>query len=187
MENSNLQGTRNSRMEMNEVYFWTSSIKDWKKLLVQDKYKLLIINLLNELVQKELIAVYGFVLMPNHIHLLWEILKKNGKESPLASFQKASSHQVVKDLKAHHPNVLPYFSVAESDRQFRIWQRDPLAVLMDSKIKVSQKLDYIHANPLQAHWNLVSRPEDYYWSSASFYEKGFTQFSFLTRFEERFG
>ena len=172
---------------MNEVYFWTSSIKDWKKLLVQDKYKILIVNLLNELVQKELIAVYGFVFMPNHIHLIWEILKKNGKESPLASFQKASSHLIVKDLKANHPNVIPYFSVSESDRQFRIWQRDPLAVLMDSTKKVSQKLEYMHTNPLQAHWNLATRPEDYFWSSASFYEIGVTQFSFLKRFEERFG
>jgi REP element-mobilizing transposase RayT len=187
METFNLQGTRNSRMEMNEVYFWTSSIKDWKKLLAQDKYKILIIGLLQELVQKELISVFGFVLMPNHIHLVWEILKKNGRESPLASFQKASSHLIIKDLKENHPNVLPHFSVTETDREFRIWQRDPLAIFMDTKIKVSQKLDYIHTNPLQGHWNLASRPEDYFWSSASFYENGDTRFSFLTRFEERFG
>lgn len=27
---------RNSYLEYNEVYFWTSTIKDWKKLLKKD-------------------------------------------------------------------------------------------------------------------------------------------------------
>ena len=111
----------------------------------------------------------------------------NEKEKPLASFQKASSHEIVKDLKLNHPQVLPHFSVSEPDRQYRIWQRDPLAIQMDSKKKVSQKLDYIHNNPLQEQWNLAQKPEDYYWSSANWYQTGQNQFGFLTRFEERYG
>jgi len=174
-------------MEMEEVYFWTTTVKDWKHLLKQDKYKLLLLNLLRNMVEKKQIAVYGFVIMPNHIHLIWELLKMNGKEKPHASFQKASSHEIVKDLKLNHPQVLPHFSVSEPDRQYRIWQRDPLAIQMDSKKKVSQKLDYIHNNPLQEQWNLAQKPEDYYWSSANWYQTGQNQFGFLTRFEERYG
>ena len=34
-----------------------------------------------------------------------------------------------------------------------------------------QKLNYIHFNPSQPHWNLAALPEDYKWSSAAFYEK----------------
>lgn len=59
-------------MELCEVYFWTNTIKDWKHLLKQDKYKQLIINSLKELVDKKLITVYAFVIIPNHIHLIWE-------------------------------------------------------------------------------------------------------------------
>jgi putative transposase len=33
-------------------------------------------------------------------------------------------------------------------------------------------LNYIHTNPMQEHWNLVSKPEEYKFSSASFYEIG---------------
>ena len=66
---------RNSDMELNEVYFWTSTIVDWKQLLKQDKYKEIIIGSLKTLVERECIRVYGFVLMPNHIHLIWELLK----------------------------------------------------------------------------------------------------------------
>ncbi|MEP1184981.1 transposase [Ekhidna sp.] len=177
---------RNSSLELNEVYFWTATIKDWKKLLDQNKYKQFIINTLRELVEKKLIRVYGFVIMPNHIHLLWELISLNGKEKPHASFAKKTAYLIVKDLKANHPSVLPYFQVNEKERSFRVWQRDSLAILIDSKKIIEQKLDYIHGNPLQEKWNLVSRPEHYQWSSASFYETSSSNIDFLTHYRERF-
>jgi hypothetical protein len=33
------EGIRNSRMFLNEVYFWTDTIKDWKLLLAHDLLK----------------------------------------------------------------------------------------------------------------------------------------------------
>jgi putative transposase len=56
---------------------------------------------------------------------------------------------------------------------------------MDSREKLEQKLNYIHNNPLNARWNLAKRPEDYYWSSARFYEMGRDDFGFLTHYEDR--
>ena len=67
MSQFQLDKKRNSRMVLNEVYFWADTVKDWKKLL-QDKYKELIISKLKKLVSKELIVDYGFVIMPNHLH-----------------------------------------------------------------------------------------------------------------------
>ena len=57
---------------------------------------------------------------------------------------------------------------------------------MDSKEKLEQKLDYTHLNPLQEKWNLVTKPEDYFWSSAKFYEKGVDEFGILTDYRDRF-
>lgn len=177
---------RNSKMIVGEVYFWTNTVKDWKLLLRSDKYKELIIYTWRVLVLKELISVYGFVIMPNHLHVVWRMLAKNGKEMPYASFNKASGHLIVKDLKHNHPIMLNHFKVDEQEREYRIWQRDPLAILMDSKEKVEQKLEYTHNNPLQEHWQLADRPEDYFWSSAKFYQDGEDQFGFLTDYRERY-
>ena len=146
---------RNSKMLVGEVYFWTNTVKDWKLLLRSDKYKELIINTWRVLALKELISVYGFVI-------------------------------IIKDLKHNHPMTLNHFKVDEQEREYRIWQRDPLAILMDSKEKVEQKLEYTHNNPLQEHWQLADRPENYFWSSAKFYEDGEDQFGFLTDYRERF-
>ena len=177
---------RNSRMQMNEVYFWTDTIKDWRSLLKQDKYKQIIVNSLHELVERKKIVVYAFVIMPNHLHLVWKLIDKNGKEMPHASFNKFTAHQIVEDLKKHHTKVLSLFEVEETERKHRIWQSDPLAVLMDTLKKVEQKINYIHTNPLQEKWNLADRPENYHWSSAKYYETGKDDFGFLTNFNEAF-
>ncbi len=179
---------RNSSMEFDEVYFWTDTIQDWKNLLNEDKYKELIIEVWKDLVDKDLIKIYAYVIMPNHLHVVWELLELNGKEKPHASFNKATSHEMVKDLKLRRPQVLKYFKSGKNERErsIRIWQRDPLAVLMDSQEKVEQKVDYIHNNLLQEKWNLVKWPEDYPWSSAGYYANGDDPFDFLTHCKERF-
>jgi len=177
---------RNSRMEFDLVYFWTDTIKDWKHLLKQDKYTELIISSWQELIQRDQIVIYAVVIMPNHLHVIWEMKEPNGKEMPHASFNKYTSHVILKDLKINHPKVLPYFKVDEKERQYRIWQRDPLAILMDSKLKVEQKITNIHNNPLHERWDLAYRPENYRWSSAGFYESGKDEFGILTHYNERF-
>ena len=182
-----LDQMRNSRMVLHEVYFWTDTVKDWKKLFHPDKYKELILEEWAKLVQNGFVTIYGFVIMPNHLHVIWEMQKKNGKEMPHASFNKATGHRVVKDLKQCHPRVLPHFRVDEKEREFRIWQRDPLAVWLDAKEKCLQKLNYLHLNPLHERWGLADRPEEYKWSSARFYQTGEDEFGFLTHLAERFG
>jgi hypothetical protein len=115
------------------------------------------------------------------------IIENEWERNAHASFNKAIAHEIVKDLKAHHLAVLPHFKVDEKERKFRIWQRDPLAVLMDSKSKFEQKLNYIHNNTLAERWNLARTPEEYYWSSAAFYETGIDNFGFISHYSERFG
>ncbi|MFZ2906836.1 MAG: transposase [Cyclobacteriaceae bacterium] len=182
----NLQGIRNSKMFLGEVYFWTDTIKDWTLLLRDDTCKNTIIKCWQTLVDRKKINVYGFVIMPNHIHVLWEMIDKNGKEMPYASFNKFTSHQFLHHLQKNSSGTLPAHQEVSLERKHRFWQRDALAILLDSKEKLEQKLDYIHLNPLQEKWSLVSKPEDYKWSSALFYETGIDEFGVLTDYRERF-
>ena len=175
-----------SKMRLNEVYFWTNTIKDWKILLKRTHFKIVIIETFQDLVERGLVKIYAFVIMPNHIHVIWEMLKLNGKEMPHASFNKATSHLFVRDLKNSGSPLLNSFKVKSQERQHRIWQRDALAVRMDDIAVVEQKIDYIHLNPLQEKWSLVKYPEDYEWSSANYYENNDQTFDFLTHYKDRF-
>ncbi len=181
------QNFRKSHMILNEVYFWTDTIKDWRNLLSEDKFKEIIIDQLQWLKDKNKIAVYGFVIMPNHLHIIWEMLDKNGKEMPYASFNKWTASNFLKKLRLNQAKEVAHFEESTIERNHRFWQRDPLAVLMDSREKLEQKLDYIHLKPLQEKWSLVDYPEKYKWSSAKFYESGEDEFGFLTHYMDRLG
>ena len=51
-------------------HFFTATNLEWKKLLQTDKYKDVIIDSMKFLVKDGRVIIYGFVIMPNHIHLL---------------------------------------------------------------------------------------------------------------------
>ncbi len=179
-------GLRKSKVFLNEVYFWTATVVDWKHLFKPDKYKNLLVSSLQNLTSRKKIKTYGFVVMPNHIQLIWEALEMNGKELPTASFLKWTAHNLKHDLTTNHPLVLARFAVVASDREYNFWQRDARATDLYNRKVCQQKLEYIHLNPLQAHWNLADRPENYWWSSARFYETGEDEFGILTHYMERF-
>lgn len=90
---------RKSHTELNQIYFFTATIHKWQNLLADEYHKALIVDYLRVLSDKGLIAEYGYVVMPNHIHFIWEHLKKNGKETPQASFLNNTSHEFLKSLK----------------------------------------------------------------------------------------
>lgn len=177
---------RKSWMELEQPYFYTATILRWQKLLKPDKYKQIVLDCLHDLVDRKVAIVYGFVFMPNHIHLLWELPKMNGKEKANASFLKFTAHAFEKDLRAFHPDVLPYFEVEKRDRVYQFWQHDALAIRLFNKDICEQKLHYTHQNPLQVHWQLAEKAENYFWSSAKFYKEGIDDFGFLTDYQERF-
>lgn len=56
---------------MNYPYFYTATILEWKHLLKPDKYKDIIIQSLYFFSTQNKIKVFGLVIMPNHIHLIW--------------------------------------------------------------------------------------------------------------------
>lgn len=172
-------------MVLGEVYFWTATIHKWIHLFATDTTKEVIVNSLRHLSDAGKIEVYAFVVMPNHIHLIWKLMERNGKELPHASFLKYTAH-IFKTALMQTPEELSRFYVHEANKEFNFWQRDSLAVLLNSRKMAFQKLDYIHSNPLADHWNLVARPEEYVFSSASFYESSQDRFGFLKDIRNEF-
>jgi REP element-mobilizing transposase RayT len=124
--------------------------------------------------------------MPNHIHILWEIIKMNGKEKPSASFHKYTSHLLTKLISDQHPKLIQELEVDKKDRKHLFWKPDPLAIKIFSREMAEQKLKYIHQNPLQEHWDLAQQPEDYQYSSARFYlTENKQDFEFLKDYRDR--
>jgi putative transposase len=165
-----------------ELYFTTATIKGWKHLLKQDKYKEILTESMNYLVEEKNVLIFAFVIMPNHIHLVWQILDGFKLENVQQRMLKYVAQQIKFDLEVHHPMVLAHFKVERKDRKYQFWKERPLSIdLYHDKI-AAQKIDYIHFNPVQPRWKLAEKASDYRFSSASLYETGTTEWAFLTHF-----
>ncbi|TAE37314.1 MAG: transposase [Sphingobacteriales bacterium] len=173
-------------MKTGEIYFFTATINKWQRLLWKDDYKNIVVNCLKYLSEAGLIDVFAFVIMPNHIHLIWRINAFNGKETAQGSFLKYTAHAFKKMLKAESADDLTKYAVNASNKSYEFWQRDSLAIHLYTREVAYQKLDYIHNNPMGKHWNLVTHPNDYVYSSAKYYETGETHFSFLKDLRNEF-
>ncbi len=158
--------------------FFTSTILVWKHLLKPDKYKDVITGSLRFLVEQERVKVYAFVIMSNHIHLMWQVQAGHTLPDVQRDFLKFTAQQIKSDLSIHHPLVLEKFKVGAKDRQYQFWERNPLSIDLYTHEVFMQKLEYIHWNPVKA--GLCSCPEEYKYSSARFYITGVDEFGFLT-------
>ncbi|PWS33880.1 transposase [Pedobacter paludis] len=148
----------------------------------KDEFKHILISSFEFLSMSNKIDVFAFIIMPNHIHTIWRINELNGKETPQGSFLKYTAHEFKKRLSE---NDLLGYRVNAINKSYEFWRRDSLAIHLYSPNVAYQKLDYLHNNPTAERWQLVKEPAEYYYSSASFYEKGANTFSFLKdlRFE----
>jgi len=187
MEKTELLGyKRNSHIEKGEIYFWTATINKWHRLLESDRYKDVIIKSIDYLSNIGKIDVFAFVIMPNHLHLIWRVNELNGKESPHGSLLKYTAHEFRKMLLHEDKNKLLTYQTTSENKDHEFWQRDPLAIHLYTAKVAFQKLAYVHSNPLAKHWKLAKDPCEYKYSSARYYEMNEKNFSFLKDLREEF-
>jgi REP element-mobilizing transposase RayT len=164
------------------IAFFTATILDWKHLLHSNKYKDLIVSSLKFLVDEKRANIYGFVIMPNHIHLLWKILPPFSKEAVQRDVLKFIAQNIQRDLKKNNQKELSNFEVNAKDRKYQFWERNPLTTYCFTPEVIEQKLNYIHLNPVKGKWQLAEHFEDYYYSSARFYSQNIDEFGFLRHY-----
>jgi putative transposase len=175
---------RQGQMGFQQAYFYTNTIHHFQNLLANDDCKMIIVQSWQYLINKGLATIYGYVIMPNHIHLIWNMRQMNGKETVAGSFTKYTAHAFQKYLLQTNPTLLQQYQSNKSDRLFQFWKRDPLAIPMSSEEIMIDKLNYIHHNPVKEKWALCKYPEDYLWSSAKFYQDGIDWFGIVKHFRD---
>ena len=163
-------------------YFFTATILEWKHILRLDKYKDIIIESFKFIVNENRVRIFASVNMPNHLHTVWKI----NEELESSDFQRDTlkyiSQTMLRELKIYHPNMHKELYVGSKDREYQVWERNPLSVPLFTQKVVEQKISYIHNNPVNPRWTLVENQENYKYSSAKFYFKGIEEFGFLEHY-----
>jgi len=109
----------------------------------------------------------GYVIMPEHVHLLISEPKKSNVSRVLQVLkQRVSRAMRGKKRRASSAQLsLKFGDAMKEDRRF--WQRRFYDFNVWSDAKRKEKLHYIHANPVMER--LVKHPREWPWSSFSFY------------------
>ena len=158
-----------------QTYFCTFTCLIWLNLfeitnLYDELYKWF-----NILTQREN-QIEGFVIMPNHLHLLLFVKKDENVNKLLANGKRFLAYEIVSRLeRLQHHDILSQLTAAitlkekQRNKKHRVFEISSDIKACYTEKFLLQKLNYIHYNPISEKWNLAATPEDYFHSSASFY------------------
>jgi putative transposase len=114
----------------------------------------------------------GFVVMPEHVHLLLSEPERGNLAVVLQMLKQIVSQKL--NERREKPGA-PSFSRSVREggaprSHLPFWQPRYYDFNVWSESKLAEKLDYMHQNPVKR--GLVTRPEDWIWSSARHYATG---------------
>jgi len=173
------------QIDYNPVQFFTAVCYNWLHLLADDESKLIVIEALRFRTKIGQVRVGVFVIMPNHIHIIWRVQNGFRLRDVQRDFLKFIARELIAKLQRDSGDAgLDPLYVDLKDRKFLVWKRNSLSVDLFTDRFLEQKLQYIHANPCQPHWQLASHPANYRFSSARFYETGIDEFDFIQHIDD---
>ena len=167
-----------------KLFFSTFTNLNWISILKEDTHKKIVLDSLKFLVDDKRIKLYGFVIMPNHIHLLWQIAEELELKDVQRDFLKFTAQKIRFNLLDTNNRLIDDLLVYSKDRITQIWERNGLSFMLNNTQTTLQKLNYIHQNPIKEKWKLSETPEEYYYSSAKYYSTGIDEFEMLTHINE---
>lgn len=154
------------------TFFITTTCYKWLHLLSIDNSMQIVAENLNFYANKYGASILGYVLMPNHIHLIVHFIKGKNRIGFMRDFKKYTSSKLRQEIALHSPAYLQNIAYPYRNQHYKVWQEKFDEVYLASRKLLEIKLNYIHNNPLESHWNLTKQPAAYMYSSALFYEKG---------------
>jgi putative transposase len=144
-----------------DLHFVTFSCYRRRPLLGTPEARYTFVKILNEIRCRHGFQLFGYVLMPEHVHLLLSEPKNIDPSKVLQVLKQ----RVSRDLHEQE-QVTKLLSTEGADAE-TFWQRRFYDFNVWSAKKAKEKLEYMHANPVKR--NLVDHPEDWPWSSWSHY------------------
>ena len=150
-----------------DLHFVTFSCYRRRPLLGTVRARDRFVKILDEVRCRHEFRLVGYVVMPEHVHLLLsEPAKKDPSKILQVLKQKVARALLKKRRRATNGQLsLPFDGSAREEAHF--WQRRFYDFNVWSDKKLKEKLEYMHANPVQR--KLVEHSKDWPWSSWAHY------------------
>jgi putative transposase len=152
-----------------DLHFVTFSCYRRRPLLGTARARDRFVKILDEVRRRHAFRLVGYVVMPEHVHLLMsEPAKKNPSKILQVLKQKVARALLGKPRASSSAQLsLPFDEGWTEGAHF--WQRRFYDFNVWSEKKLKEKLEYMHANPVQR--KLVQHPRDWPWSSWAHYAR----------------
>ncbi|MGA9965362.1 MAG: transposase [Terriglobales bacterium] len=144
------------------LHFITSSCYRRRALLQSAARRDLFLQTLEQVRCRYGFAVVGYVVMPEHIHLLIGEPEKGDPSVVMQVLKQRFASQVLQARSQTAPGGL-----GDGMEEGHFWQRRFYDFVVWSEAKLVEKLRYMHRNPVKR--GLVLRPEEWAWSSFRYY------------------
>jgi len=149
-------------------HFLTCTIVQWLPLFSHPANARILLDALAYLQQDAGMTLYGYVVMENHCHLL---AQSPAIGKTMASFKSFTAKRIIEGLIARNSPVLDLLAFHKlrhkRDREHQVWQEGSHPELIADRVMATQKLEYIHNNPVKRGY--VDDPLHWRYSSARNY------------------
>ena len=137
-------------------------------MLRSTRSKRVFTTILTEVRERYGFALVGYVVMPEHIHLLIGEPARGTPSTVMQVLKQRVSHRLRRRRRVSAAQLRLRFARGD-DALPRFWQLRFHDFNVWSHKKRVEKLQYMHLNPVKR--GLVVHPKDWDWSSFSFYSK----------------
>jgi REP element-mobilizing transposase RayT len=158
--------------------FFTATCLNWQPLLADSSRKDIIVESLRFIARDNRVVVYAFVIMTNHIHIIWQMVEGHERQNVQRDFLRYTGQSILKTFRNENSSFNDILIVEAKDRRRQVWERNSLSIELWTPSVFEQKLNYIHENPVRA--GLCRCAEDYKYSSARYYLMNEESWDFLT-------
>ena len=152
-----------------DLHFLTFCCYQRRALLGTIRARNLAVQILGEVRARYRIALVGYVIVPEHVHLLVGESRAVSPAKVVQVFKQRPSRWMRGRKRAEARQLRLRFSESEAELR-RFWQRRYFDFNVYTRAKLREKFDYMHANPVKE--KLVAHPREWPWSSWSYYATG---------------
>ena len=161
--------------EKEHAYFLTMTIVGWIDVFTRSNHNKLIINAIKHCQKRKGLELYGYCIMPSHIHLIAKAVGEFSLSEILRDLKKYTSKRLIEQImlepESRREWLLSYFrkeaEEIKRNKYYKVWQDGNHPEEIFSANFFQEKLNYIHNNPVKDL--IVTHPEDYLFSSARNY------------------
>ena len=156
------------------AYFLTFTIVGWIDVFTRKELANIIIEKLKIAQRDHHVAIYEYVIMSSHIHLIAQKTNDESLGEWIGSFKSVTAKEIIKAINSENYEsrkswldyLFKFFAKFQKQNPgYMFWQKTSYPIELYSAEVFDQKVDYIHNNPVEA--NIVTDPSYYYYSSAN--------------------